>query len=226
VEPVSRLRIFGDRIDLYTPPPEQPCAGHRPKRGGQCGRQAKLRGDGAWRQSSRMLRQDVEDQLPERFRGGRQACLRRFSALRPVALGDAYRLCPLALVGPSRSGCPPGRGDGSAGMIRHPTAIVHVRRRKCLPPSCLLSRLTVLHRCPSGFPQPAVLRPSREARETHMFDGKTLHAVPHSMVLLCMSWCRQFHPVPASACSLPSDVPGRRSWCGQPIWETTGPIVY
>jgi hypothetical protein len=52
VEPVSRLRVFGNRIDLCTPPPEQPFAGHGPECDGQRGRQAKLRNDGAWGQAS------------------------------------------------------------------------------------------------------------------------------------------------------------------------------
>ncbi len=76
--PAARLRVFCYRIDLCADPPEQPVAGHGLERAGQRCRKAELRSDGAWGQAGGVLRQDVEDQLPERFRGGRQVCLRRF----------------------------------------------------------------------------------------------------------------------------------------------------
>jgi hypothetical protein len=63
-EPAAHLRVFCYHIDLCAHPPEQPFAGHSPKRGGQRCRQAELRSHGAWGQASGMLRQDVEDQRP------------------------------------------------------------------------------------------------------------------------------------------------------------------
>jgi hypothetical protein len=77
VEPAARLRFFGYRIDLGTPPPQQAVAGHGPARGGQRGRQAELRGDSARGQTGRMLRQDEEEQRPYRVRGRCEAGLRR-----------------------------------------------------------------------------------------------------------------------------------------------------